>query len=256
MWRQITLLRVDDLSVHYGRAIALASVSLEIKTGEFIAVIGPNGAGKSTLLRAISGLVELERGTITYNDEILVETTNSRYRKIKKNRSLMPNEIVQKGVIHCPERRKLFPKLTLEENLMLGAYIYKEETEENHKRMEEVLRLFPALKERMHEEAGNFSGGQQQMIAIARSLMGRPKILMLDEPSMGLAPTIRIEIMERIKKISQQGTTILLIEQDAMLALKAAERAYILEDGTIDREGKCTDLLHNEYILETYIGLT
>ncbi len=256
MWRQITLLRVNDLSVHYGRAIALASVTLEIKSGEFIAVIGPNGAGKSTLLRAISGLVELERGTITYNDEILVETTNSRYRKIRKDRSLMPNEIVQRGVIHCPERRRLFPKLTLEENLMLGAYVYKEETEENYKRMEEVLRLFPALRERMHEEAGNFSGGQQQMIAIARSLMGRPKILMLDEPSMGLAPTIRIEIMEKIKEISQQGTTILLIEQDAMLALKAAERAYILEDGTIDREGRCSDLLNNEYILETYIGLT
>lgn len=248
------MLEVKDLSVHYGRAIALASVNLEVKHGEFVAVIGPNGAGKSTLLRAISGLVELERGSVVYNDEIMVETTNSRYRKVRKDRSLLPHEITKRGIIHCPERRRLFPKLSLKENLMLGAYLFKEEVEENQKRLDEVLDLFPMLRDRLHEDAGNFSGGQQQMIAIARSLMGRPKILMLDEPSLGLAPTIRINIMDRIEEISKQGTTIILVEQDASLALKAAERAYLLEDGAIEREGSCSEFLENKYILDTYLG--
>lgn len=250
------MLEIKDLSVHYGRAIALASVNMTIKSGDFTAVIGPNGSGKSTLMRAISGLVELERGTIHYNGELLVETTNSRYKKMGRNKSLMPNEIVKRGIVHCPERRRLFPKLTLKENLMLGAYLYKDEVEENEKKFQDVLNLFPALKDRLHEEAGNFSGGQQQMIAIARSLMGRPKILMLDEPSLGLAPKIKNDIIERITKIAKQGTTILLIEQDARLALSVAHDAYLLEDGVVASKGLCSEMLEDEYILETYMGFS
>ena len=250
------MLEIKNLSVHYGRAIALASVNMEIKPGEFIAVIGPNGSGKSTLLRAISGLVELERGTVYYNDELLVETTNSRYRKMGRNKTLLPHEIVKRGVVHCPERRRLFPKLTLKENLMLGAYLFKDEVEENEHRFQDVLDLFPALRDRLHEEAGNFSGGQQQMIAIARSLMGRPKILMLDEPSLGLAPIIRSDIVDRIAEIAKQGTTVLLIEQDARLALSVADRAYLLEDGVIASEGSCSEMIENDYIHETYLGFS
>lgn len=248
------MLRLEDVSVHYGRAIALASVNLEIHPGEFIAVIGPNGAGKSTLLRAISGLVELERGTIHYNDELLIETTNSRYRKMGKNRSMDPHEIVKRGIVHCPERRRLFPRLSLKENLMLGAYLFKDEVEENEKRLEEVLNTFPMLKGRLHEDAGNFSGGQQQMIAIGRALMGRPNILMLDEPSLGLAPVIRADIIEKIKEIAEQGTTILLIEQDAMLALEIAERAYLLEDGSIVKEDSSSNMIEDPYVHDTYLG--
>ncbi|MCE7735224.1 MAG: ABC transporter ATP-binding protein [Candidatus Heimdallarchaeota archaeon] len=248
------MLKTKDLSVHYGRAIALASVSLEVKSGEFVAVIGANGAGKSTLLRAISGLIELEKGQVYYNDEIMVESTKSQFRQFGRNQSLLPNEIVKRGIIHCPERRKLFPRLTLEENLMLGAYVYKEEVEENTKRLDEVLETFPELRARLHENAGNFSGGQQQMIAIARSLMSRPKLLMLDEPSLGLAPIVRAEIMDKIQKIAKTGTTILLIEQDANLALSVSDRAYLLEDGAVERQGPCKELLEDEYITQAYLG--
>ncbi|MFV2014260.1 MAG: ABC transporter ATP-binding protein [Candidatus Heimdallarchaeota archaeon] len=249
------MLRVNNLSVHYGRAIALASVNMTVNSGDFVAVIGPNGAGKSTLMRAISGLIELEKGSVYYNDELLVESAKSQFKKIGRNKSLLPHEIVKRGIIHCPERRRLFPRLTLLENLMLGAYVFKEEVEENQKRLDDVLQLFPALKERLHEEAGNFSGGQQQMIAIARSLMSRPKLLMLDEPSLGLAPIIRMQIMERIQEIAKQGTTILLIEQDANLALNVAERVYLLEDGSIEREGRCVDLMKDSYVIQSYLGI-
>ncbi len=248
------MLETKNLSVHYGRAIALASVDIRVKTGEFVAVIGANGAGKSTLLRAISGLAELEKGSVFYNDELMVESTKSQFRKIGRDKSLLPNEIVKRGIIHCPERRKLFPRLTLEENLMLGAYVYKEEVEENSRRLEEVLTIFPDIRQRLHEQAGNFSGGQQQMIAIARSLMSRPKLLMLDEPSLGLAPIIRTEIMDKIRDISKDGTTILLIEQDANLALSVADRAYLLEDGAVERKGPCKELLADEYVMQAYLG--
>ncbi|OLS20742.1 MAG: High-affinity branched-chain amino acid transport ATP-binding protein LivF [Candidatus Heimdallarchaeota archaeon LC_2] len=248
------MLETKNLSIHYGRAIALASVDLKVKTGEFVSVIGANGAGKSTLLRAISGLIELEKGKVLYNNEIMVESTKSQFRSIGRNKSLQPNEIVKRGIIHCPERRKLFPRLTLEENLMLGAYVHNEEVEENAKKLEEVLDIFPDLRHRLHENAGNFSGGQQQMIAIARSLMSRPKLLMLDEPSLGLAPIIRADIMDKIRDISKQGTTILLIEQDANLALSVSDRAYLLEDGAVEREGPCKELLKDEYITQAYLG--
>lgn len=250
------MLEVNNLSVHYGKAIALASIDLYIKEGEFVAVIGPNGSGKTTLLRAISGLVELEKGKVTYNDQVLIETTKSQFRKLGRGKSLGPNEIVQAGIIHCPERRRLFHALSVEENLILGAYTYKHDSEQIQKNLEEVLNLFPALRDRLDEEAGNFSGGQQQMIAIARSLMGRPKILLLDEPSLGLAPIIRTEIISKIKEIQKTGTTVLMVEQDAGLALKVAERAYLLEDGAIERSGTCAEFLKDDYILQSYLGFS
>lgn len=250
------MLEVKNLSVHYGRAIALASVDLFVKEGEFVAVIGPNGSGKSTLLRAISGLLELERGKVVYNDEILVESTKSQFRKTGRNKSLLPNEIVKRGIIHCPERRRLFSDLTVEENLKLGGYNYYNDVEEQAKEIENVLALFPDLRDRMNEHAGNFSGGQQQMIAIARSLMGKPKILMLDEPSLGLAPIIRANIVDKIRGIQKTGTTILMVEQDASIALDIAERAYLIEDGAIEREGSCKELSQDSYVLEAYLGFT
>jgi branched-chain amino acid transport system ATP-binding protein len=233
------LFEVRNLSVHYGKAIALASVNLYVDEGEFVAVIGPNGAGKSTLLRAISGLVELEKGQVYYNDELLVESTKSQFKRTGRNKSLKPNEIVKRGVIHCPERRRLFHDLTVQENLILGGYTYYDDTEQINQKLDEVLNLFPDLTERLDEKAGNFSGGQQQMIAIARSIMGRPKILLLDEPSLGLAPIIRANIVDKIRTIQKQGTTILMVEQDASIALNVANRAYLLEDGAIEREGTC-----------------
>jgi len=249
------LLVLENVSVHYGRAIALASVNMEIKEGEFVAVIGANGAGKSTLLRAISGLVELERGKITLNDELLVESTKSEFRNMGRNKSLDPHEIVKRGIIHCPERRRLFHDSTVEENLLLGAYTYKEDKDAVKEELEKVLKLFPVLADRLSEKAGNFSGGQQQMIAVARSLMGKPKILMLDEPSLGLAPLIKEDIVNKIKEIQKQGVTTLLIEQDASIALSIADRAYLLEDGAIDRKGTCTEFLNDSYIKESYLGL-
>lgn len=250
------MLKIENLSVHYGRAIALASINLEVKEGEFIAVIGPNGAGKSTLLRAISGLIELEKGKIFYNDELMVESTKSRYKKTGRNKSLMPNEIVKRGIIHCPERRRLFHNLTVKENLVLGGYLYYDDTDEIEKELENVLKLFPDLRDRLNEHAGNFSGGQQQMIAVARSLMSKPKILMLDEPSLGLAPIIRANIVDKIREVQKQGTTILMVEQDVSIALDMADRAYLLEDGGIEREGSCEEFLKDNYILESYLGFT
>jgi branched-chain amino acid transport system ATP-binding protein len=247
-------LEVKNLSVHYGRAIALASVDLNINEGEFVAVIGPNGSGKTTLLRAISGLIELEKGKVLLHGQVLRETTKSQFRKMGKGKSLAPNEIVKAGIIHCPERRRLFHALSVEQNLRLGAYTYHHDTEQVEKNLDDVLNLFPILRERLDEEAGNFSGGQQQMIAIARSLMGRPKILLLDEPSLGLAPIIRAEIIDKIREIQQTGTTILMVEQDASLALRVAERAYLLEDGAIERSGTCAEFLKDDYILQSYLG--
>lgn len=249
------MLEVKNVSVHYGRAIALASVDLYVKEGEFVAVIGPNGAGKTTLLRAISGLIELEKGTITYDGKVLVESSKSQFRKIGKTKSLKPNQIVEAGIIHCPERRRLFHTLSVEENLRLGAHTYQHDKEDIEKQLEEVLTLFPVLRDRFNEEAGNFSGGQQQMIAIARSLMGRPKILILDEPSLGLAPIVRNEIIDKIKEVQQKGTTVMIVEQDAKLALNVAERVYLLEDGAIERSGTCAEFFKDNYILESYLGL-
>ena len=248
------LLELQGASVHYGRAIALASIFLTVKEGELVAVIGPNGTGKSTLLRAISGLVELERGKIFFMAKLIAESTKSDFRVIGKNRSLKPHQVVELGIIHCPERRRLFTESNVEENLKLGAYRIENKDEVN-KNFEKVLKLFPILEERLYEKAGNFSGGEQQMVAIARSLMGSPKILLLDEPSLGLAPMIKLNILAAIREIQKTGTTILLVEQDASIALEICDRGYLLEDGRIELQGTKQELINNPHVKESYLGI-
>ena len=245
---------LQGVSVHYGRAIALASVSLTVDKGELVAVIGPNGTGKSTLLRAISGLVELERGKVFFEGQLVVESTKSDFRVLGRNQSLDPHKIVELGIIHCPERRRLFTESSVLENLRLGAYAIRDQ-EVIESSLETVLKLFPVLKERLDEKAGNFSGGEQQMIAIARSLMGNPKILLLDEPSLGLAPMVKQNIVKAIREIQKTGTTILLVEQDASIALEICDRGYLLEEGRIELEGKSEELLNNPHVKEAYLGI-
>ena len=248
------LLELEEASVHYGRAIALASVSLTVKPGELVAVIGPNGTGKTTLLRAISGLVELERGKIFFQGKVIAESTKSEFRALGRNKSLKAHKIVKLGVIHCPERRRLFTDSTVKDNLKLGAYSIDDE-EVTNKNMDMVLKLFPILAERIDEKAGNFSGGEQQMCALGRSLMGNPKLLLLDEPSLGLAPMVKQGIVDAIRKIQKTGTTILLVEQDASIALEICDRGYLLEDGRIELEGEKYELLNNPHVKEAYLGI-
>ncbi|MFX1513465.1 MAG: ABC transporter ATP-binding protein [Promethearchaeota archaeon] len=249
------LLELQAASVHYGRAIVLASVSLTVEKGELVAVIGPNGTGKTTLLRAVSGLVELERGKIFFEGNLIAESTKSDFRVLGKNRSLKPHQIVEQGIIHCPERRRLFTESTVRENLKLGAYLEKD-SETIDKRMQRVLKLFPVLQKRLDEKTGVFSGGEQQMIAIGRSLMGNPKLLLLDEPSLGLAPMIKKNIVDAIREIQNTGTTILLVEQDASIALDICDRGYLLEDGRIELQGTQEELLNHPHIKEAYLGIT
>ncbi len=248
------LLELQETSVHYGRAIILASVSITVDTGELVAIIGPNGTGKSTLLRAISGLVELERGKIFFEGQLVAESTKSEFRVTGRNLSLKPHKIVELGIVHCPERRRLFTESSVRENLELGAYTITDR-EKAEKTMKWVLDLFPFIEERLDEKAGVFSGGEQQMIAIGRSLMGNPKLLLLDEPSLGLAPMIKRNIVDAIRQIQKAGTTILLVEQDASIALEICDRGYLLEDGRIELKGSSSELSINEHVKEAYLGI-
>ncbi len=248
------LLELQEASVHYGRAIVLASISITVEKRELVAIIGPNGTGKSTLLRAISGLVELERGKIFFEGKLIAESTKSQFRRMGRNKSLKPHKIVEMGIIHCPERRRLFTDSTVRDNLELGAYTIQD-GEQVEKNVERVLELFPFLKDRLNEKAGVFSGGEQQMVAIGRSLMGNPKLLLLDEPSLGLAPIVKRNIVDAIREIQKGGTTILLVEQDASIALEICDRGYLLEDGRIELEGSSKELSSNEHVKEAYLGI-
>jgi branched-chain amino acid transport system ATP-binding protein len=248
------LLELQEASVHFGRAIILSSVSLTVEPSELVAVIGPNGTGKTTLLKAISGLVELERGKIIFEGDMIAESTKSQFRVMEKNRSLKPHQIVELGIIHCPERRRLFGESSVDENLRLGAYTIMDK-ERVEKLFERVLRLFPFIEDRLEEKAGNFSGGEQQMVAIGRSLMGDPKLLLLDEPSLGLAPQVKLNIVNAIREIQKLGTTILLIEQDASIALEICDRGYLLEDGRVELEGSKQELMNNPHVKESYLGI-
>lgn len=234
------VLKLQNVSVNYGSIIALRDVSLVVPKGAIVALLGSNGAGKSTTLKTISGLTKLLRGRVMFEDEDIS--------------NLKPNHIVKKRIIHCPEGRQVFSQLTVQENLKLGSYCRKDHGKVK-KDLERVLELFPRLKERLTQSGGTLSGGEQQMLAIGRALMGNPKLLLLDEPSLGLAPLIIKEIFEIIKNINKEGTSILLVEQNANLALSIADYAYILENGKIALSGKANELKNNERVSELYLGV-
>lgn len=233
------MLVVDQIDVFYGAIQALRSVSLKIEKGEIVAIIGSNGAGKSTLLKALSGLIEPHNGSITFEGTSIV--------------GMPADQIVRRGIIHCPEGRRIFTNMTVSENLYLGAFS-RNDTAEIEQDYEKVLVRFPRLKERLKQQAGTLSGGEQQMLAIGRSLMSRPKILLLDEPSLGLAPNLIMEIFEITKDINRDGTTVLIVEQNAHLALEISHRAYVLETGSVVLSDTGKALLDNPKVKEAYLG--
>ena len=233
------MLEVKDLHVSYGGIRALRGVNLEVPDGKIVTLIGANGAGKSTLLRTISGLVKAESGSITYDGKELLG---------------MPiNKILELGIAQVPEGRRVFTNLSVLENLKIGAYLRKDKAG-IQKDIEWVYELFPRLQERSWQMAGTLSGGEQQMLAVARALMSRPKLMMMDEPSLGLAPLVVKGIFEIIREINRQGVTVLLIEQNANMALKTADLAYVLETGEITLHGTGAELLTNEAVKRAYLG--
>jgi branched-chain amino acid transport system ATP-binding protein len=232
------MLRVENLTVHYGKIEALRSVDLEIREGEFLALIGANGAGKSTLLKTLSGLIRPREGRIRYRGEEIGRWGSDRR--------------VREGIAQVPEGRGLFGILSVEDNLLLGAYTRRDR--EIRRDLEAVYERFPILYEKRREYAGTLSGGQQQMVAVGRALMSRPKLLLLDEPGMGLAPVIVEEIFEVLNSLAAEGTTLFLVEQNAHLALTHSQRAYVLENGRIVREGPSAELLEDDAVREAYLG--
>ena len=232
-------LEIRDLCVSYGGIRALKGVSLSVDEGQIVTLIGANGAGKSTTLRAISGLQKVQSGSILYGGEELT--------------SLPAKEIVRRGIIHVPEGRRVFPDMTVAENLKIGAFLRTDKAAIAQD-MDYVYSLFPRLKERSWQLAGTLSGGEQQMLAVGRALMSRPKVLMMDEPSLGLAPLIVKDIFSIIRRVNQDGITVLLIEQNANAALRIADYGYVLETGTIALSGTGEELLKNESVREAYLG--
>ena len=234
------LLEIKKIYHYYGKAKALEEINLKIEEKSLDAVIGPNGAGKSTLLRVISGLEEPDRGKIEFLGERIDD--------------MKPHKIAKRGISHCPERRRLFYDMTVGENLQMGAYLIK--SREKYKELRDFMfEIFPRLKERRKQRAGTLSGGEQQMLAIARSLMSNPKLLLMDEPSLGLAPKVKNKIFEAIQKIKEEGTTTLLVEQDAVLAMDVAENIHLLEEGKIEMRGTKEQLEKEPRIKEVYLGI-
>ena len=233
------MLEVENLNVHYGAIHALKGVSFHLEEGEIIALIGANGAGKSTTLNTISRLNKPTSGDIRYKGESLVE--------------IRPEDIVTRGIVQVPEGRRIFPKMSVVENLEMGAYIFSDR-QRIEADIEMVFGKFPRLRERRKQLGGTLSGGELQMLAIGRGLMARPQLMLLDEPSMGLAPIIVEQIFDIIQEINQQGTSILLVEQNAQMALSIADRGYVFETGKIVLEGKADDLLENPMVKEAYLG--
>ena len=233
------MLKVEDIHVYYGAINALRGLSFHLEEGEIVALIGANGAGKSTTLKTISGLLRPRTGSITFQGEEITTTP--------------PQNIVRNGIVHVPEGRRIFPKMTVRENLEIGAYTLTDK-DLIAKNFEAVFERFPRLRERKSQYGGTLSGGEQQMLAIARALMAKPKLLLLDEPSMGLAPLLVEQIFEIIRDINEQGTTILLVEQNAQMALSIADRGYVLETGAVTIEDKAQKLLENPKVIKAYLG--
>jgi branched-chain amino acid transport system ATP-binding protein len=233
------MLQVEDLNVYYGAIHALKGIGFHLEKGEIVALIGGNGAGKSTTLNTISGLLRPRTGKVTFLDEDITV--------------IPPQNIVRRGIVQVPEGRRIFPKLSVQENLEMGAYIY-DDKQQIQQDMEAVMTRFPRLRERRKQFGGTLSGGEQQMLAIARGLMSRPNLLLLDEPSMGLSPILVEQIFEIIREINTQGTSILLVEQNAQMALSIADRGYVLETGRVTLEGDAQELLENPLVIEAYLG--
>lgn len=234
------MLEVQDLHVHYGSVAAVRGVSFRLEVGEIISLIGANGAGKSTILRAITGLVSPSGGEIRWQNTSLV--------------GLSPHQIVRLGIGHVPEGRRLFPKMSVFENLKMGAYLQSNKAEVAAS-LEMVYDHFPILKTRGRQRAGSLSGGEQQMLATARALMNRPKLLLLDEPSIGLSPILTAEIGKIARQINAMGVSVILVEQNAMLALTVAQRGYVLETGQVVMQGQAQELLQDEGVKQAYLGL-
>jgi branched-chain amino acid transport system ATP-binding protein len=233
------MLKVENLTVHYGAIRAVRNVSFEVEKGEIITLIGSNGAGKTTTLHALSNIIKKSSGKILFDGKDIT--------------SLPPDRIVKAGLIQSPEGRRIFANLSVKDNLDMGAYTRRDRKGENRDR-ETVFRLFPRLKERLRQSAGTLSGGEQQMLAMGRALMASPRLLLLDEPSMGLAPIMVDEIFSIIKNISDRGTTILLVEQNAFKALAIASRAYIMETGAILKSGPAAELKNDKSVRSAYLG--
>jgi len=234
-----TVLQVEGIHTFYGTIEALKGISLEVRDGEIVTLIGSNGAGKTTTLRSINGLNHPRRGRIVFNGKDITTTP--------------AHEVVKRGISQSPEGRKLFPRMSVAENLELGAF-QRTDRVEIKEDLDRVFLLFPRLAERKSQKAGTLSGGEQQMVAIGRALMARPKLLLLDEPSMGLAPIFVERVFETIKEINEQGTTILLVEQNAMMALDIANRGYVLETGAVALAGDAASLRQDEGVRKTYLG--
>ena len=235
----MSLLVVENLSVFYGSIEALRGVSLRVEEGEVVTLIGANGAGKSTTLRTISGLIEPKRGSIRFAGQEI--------------QGWAPHRVVKSGLVQVPEGREIFANLTVDENLQLAAFLRKDKVAIRADR-ERALELFPRVRERLRQQAGTLSGGEQQMLAIARALVARPKLLMLDEPSLGLAPQLVRSIFQVIREINREGTTILLVEQNANMALQVANRAYVIEVGQIRMEGPAAELAASDEVRKAYLG--
>ncbi len=231
------MLKVDGINVYYSQIHALHDVSFEVNDGEIVTLIGANGAGKSTVLKTVSGLLRPRTGDVLYDGASIVRTE--------------PHRIVERGIAHVPEGRRIFLQMTVRENLEMGAFTCKDDFKED---LEAVYERFPRLKERRRQIAGTLSGGEQQMLAIGRALMSRPRLMMLDEPSMGLAPLLVSQIFDIISELNRRGTTILLVEQNAQMALAVADRGYVLESGRIVLSGDAKALLVNEDVKKAYLG--
>ena len=233
------MLRLENIDVMYGQRQALFSLSMNVKQGEFVTLLGANGAGKTTTLRTISGLSRPVRGRIEFDG--------------KEIHGLAPSAIVKMGISHCPERRKVWPFMTVEENLLLGGYAHRR-LQPPQERLKRIYDLYPRLRERRQQYASTFSGGEQQMLAIGRALMSNPKMLILDEPSLGLAPIMIDRTADMIREIHRSGVTILLVEQNAALALQMSDRAYVIETGHLVLEGSSAKLLKSDYVQNAYLG--